>query len=94
MHEKVDKMRQNRRGRARGEKRSVVQRIRARKKFLRCCVNYRHRVVVTGRDCYRIARADECIDLLGETRVDSTFDTNHGYWQVKMDDKLTDKTRF
>lgn len=61
---------------------------------LQFCVNHRRLNAVREEDSCHIFQMNEFDDLLGKRKSFITFDTNFGFWQIKMDDKETNKTAF
>ena len=60
----------------------------------RFCVDYRKLNVITKMDVYPLPRIDDMLDLLANNQYFSTLDLASGYWQVKMDQSLQEKTAF
>lgn len=50
-------------------------------------IYYRQLNADTKRDLYQVPYIDECINLLGSSRVSSALDANWGYWQTKFEDE-------
>lgn len=52
---------------------------------IRLCVDYRKLSAITVRVSYPLARADECVNSLGNAQVYSKLDANSGSWQMTGD---------
>lgn len=59
--------------------------------LLRLCLQYRKQIAVTVKEAYQSPRMDECLDLLGEGRIFSSFDASFGYLKTENDDQDKDK---
>lgn len=57
-------------------------------------VDYRQLNAETTQDSYPVPRMKECINLLGKFITISTIDANRGYWQVEIDEAISNKTAF
>ena len=60
----------------------------------RFCIDYRRLNAKTEADLYPLPRMDDCLDLLGDAGIFSTFDCNSGYWQISVATEDRDKTTF
>lgn len=60
-------------------------------KSLRFCVDYCRLNSVTKMDVFPLPRLDDSLDLLSKAEY-FTLDLSSGYWQVKMDPRLQEKT--
>ena len=55
------------------------------------CVDYRKLNNVTKPDVFPLPRIDDCLDVLAGA---STLDLSSGFWQIKMEPELVEKTAF
>lgn len=60
----------------------------------RFCVDFRRLNAVTKKDVYPLARIDDILDTLGESKFFSSLDLASGYWQVELDPESRQKSAF
>lgn len=68
--------------------------VRKKDGTLRFCVDYRRLNGVTHKDSYPLPRIEESLASLKKSRVFSTLDLAHGYWQVGVHPADKEKTAF
>lgn len=68
--------------------------VRKKDGTLRFCVDYRRLNSVTHKDSYPLPRIEESLASLKKSRVFSTLDLAHGYWQVGVHPADKEKTAF
>lgn len=68
--------------------------VRKKDGTLRFCVDYRKLNGVTHKDAYPLPRIEESLASLKKSRVFSTLDLAHGYWQVGVHPADKEKTAF
>uniref|UniRef100_A0A8C1X837 Gypsy retrotransposon integrase-like protein 1 n=1 Tax=Cyprinus carpio TaxID=7962 RepID=A0A8C1X837_CYPCA len=68
--------------------------VRKKDGTLRFCVDYRRLNSVTHKDSYPLPRIEESLASLKKSRVFSTLDLAHGYWQVGVHSADKEKTAF
>ena len=60
----------------------------------RMCIDFRALNAVTRKNGYPLPRIQECLDLLGSSKVLSKIDLTQGYYQVRVDTRDREKTAF
>ena len=60
----------------------------------RFCVDFWRLNAVTKKDVYPLARIDDILDTLGESKFFSSLDLASGYWQVELDPESRQKSAF
>ena len=60
----------------------------------RVCVDYRGLNAVTKMDTFPLPRIDDLLDQLGGARYFSTLDLAYGFWQIRVELSLREKTAF
>lgn len=59
---------------------------------LRFRVDYQKLNAITARDSYPLPRIDECIDILGSTKLFSPLDASSGYYKIRLDEANIEKS--
>ena len=62
--------------------------------IFRLCVSYRKLNAVTRPFHFYVARCDDAVEMIGESKFFITLDLDAGYWQVKLHEASKDKTAF
>jgi len=57
-------------------------------------VDYRQLNAVMRKDVYPLPRIEDLLDQLSGKRIFSTLDARTGYCQIRMEEKLVEKTAF
>ena len=69
----------------------IVDKKDGRKRF---CVDFRKLNQITKKNSYPLPLIDDILALLGKAKFFTSLDLKSGYWQVAMDEKDKEKTKF
>ena len=73
---------------------SPIMLVRKKNGQLRLCIDYRCLNAKTAKDSFPLPRIEETVEALGGTKVFSSLDMAHGYFQVAMHADSIEKTAF